>query len=472
MRQGGNLNVGLDGPHGTWIAPVSTGQQGSVSTSAYQAGIYNGSTTDPNDIPAASHSAIAVWQGNWPSGTYAITLTGSGIADLYLESTGDAAGQGGKAVSFQYGVREGTITLPATHPALIAVGCTVNRPGWNSIDNGLVTLGITPLDPRGGYPLADGGALLPVSGDVCWFSSGGPTVTGVPKPEVSAPGGIVIAAMSQAALPEDSNSIFANAGCPPVVDGGPPDPRCMQVDPSHAVAVGTSMSAPQAAGLAALLFEKDPTLTQDQIVALLQAGAHAFRDGAPPFEDQGGPGELDVQGSLDALSEMRNPELVLPERAASWLTLSADVVAADGSTPLTAIVELRTAGGAHRADMFAASRLRPVVLVGGLPLTPLPSMVRRGPGVWFFTVTPPPGLGGQNMTLGATFDGVPIVSPKTVAIATETWTANYPSSAKGAGCSVGSAHERSTSPAVVTLATLGFLTRRRSRRGRTRGGTR
>jgi hypothetical protein len=225
------------------------------------------------------------------------------------------------------------------------------------------------------------------------------------------------------------------------------------------------MSSPQAAGAAALLFQRDPTLTQDQIVGLLQAGVHSFRSGTPRFEDQGGPGELDVLGSLDALELMKNPALVLPVLSASWITLSADELTADGSTPLTAIVELRTVGGARRADLFNASRLAPVVKLDGSDLSQLPPMQRRAPGVWVFTITPPAGLGSHTLTLGATFDGAPIVTSKTVAISTDVWTQNYPSRAAGS-CSVSRAADRPASRVaawswLIWSLVLGFRRRRR-----------
>jgi hypothetical protein len=442
MRGDADLAIGLDAPGDTWISPVGANQSASAGIDAgdggYAAGIDNGSSASMGMIPGDSHSAIAIWQGTIPKGTYAITLTGHGVADLYVEGSGDVLdgnGDGG-GVGFVDPVREGTINIPATNPGLIGVGCTVNRDGWTSIDNGPVTIGIGALDGRGGYAVDGGPVSTPRTGDVCWFSSAGPTVTGVPKPEVSAPGGIVIGAMSEWAQPGVSlSSIFNNPNCPSLTDGGASDVHCMQIDATHAVAVGTSMSSPQAAGVAALLFQRDPTLTQDQIVGLLQAGVHSFRTGAPRFEDQGGPGEIDAQGSLDALEQMKSPTLVLPVLAASWITVSADELTADGSTPLTAIVELRTAGGAHRADLFNASRLAPVVKLDGSELSQLPPLQRRAPGVWVFTVTPPAGLGGHTLTLGATFDGAPIVAPKTVAISTDVWTENYPSSVAGS-CNV------------------------------------
>lgn len=471
MRGAADLQVGLDGPDRTWVAPVASDQTGVYSSGDYEANVYNGASVSSDQIPSDSHSALVIWAataagGAWPRGEYAITLTGQGVADLWVEGTGDALDFNGYGVGFVDPVREGTINIPGTHPSLIAVGCTVSRAGWTSIAGGYVSVTVSATDAPGGYAVPDAGALYPpVSGDVCWFSSAGPTVTGVQKPEISAPGGVVIAAMSQWADPTSPNSIFANPGCPPVTDGGVTDPRCMQVDATHAVAAGTSMSAPQAAGAAALLFEKDPTLTQDKVLGLLQAGAHLFRTGAPRFEDQGGPGELDVQGALDALDQMRDPALVLPSLEKSWLTLSADELTADGSTPLVAIVELRTADGAHRADLFDAARLAPVVELDGQQVSPRPPVQRRATGVWVFTVTPSAGLGGHTLTLGATFDGAAIVPSKRVPIATDAWTASYPSASEGS-CAVGVVHGPGTSMDRWPIAALllgVFVWRRRHR---------
>ena len=44
------------------------------------------------------------------------------------------------------------------------------------------------------------------------------------------------------------------------------------------------------------------------------------------------------------------------KREKSWITLGASFAAADGSTPVTAIIELRTSDGQHRADLFEADR--------------------------------------------------------------------------------------------------------------------
>ncbi len=437
---GSTLSVGLDGPDGTWIAPVADGQTGNKSTARYAASVANGSTATQISgapIPSGSPGAVVVWDASsgthgWPTGTYAVTLQGSGTADLWLSTSVTKAD--GSSVGFSYGVREGTVDLPATQPGLISVGCTVNRATWTSIDDAGWSLTTTPgLDRRGGLPL-DGGMMPFVSGEVCWFSAAGPTVTGVPKPEISAPGAFVVGAMSSLAAPGSPDSIFTSSQC--YSKGGEVDPLCFQVDSEHAVAEGTSMSTPMVAGAIALLLQRDPTLTQSEIIPILQGGAHFFRTGEIEFEDQGGPGELDVVGSLEVMDLMRTPAAVLPSAARSWLTLSTDYVLADGSTPTVVIVELRAADG-HPADLFEPSRLEPRVSVNGAAYLPTPSLVRHGPGVWFYSVQPPAGLGGQAMTFGATFDGHPIVQPRTVPIATDTWTADYRSTAGGSGgCSV------------------------------------
>jgi hypothetical protein len=480
MRPGASLSVGLVGPDGEWIAPVSEGDERGKNTTAYNAGVINGSSPANSPVPSGSRGAVVVWSGAWPKGTYQVTLDGDGTAELYLEALGDAA-MGGD-VGFLGPVREGTVTLPATHPSVIGVGCTVNRAQWTSIDRATESQSEPVLDSVGGVVLTDPNTGRAQSrdvgeGEVCWFSSAGPTVTGVPKPEIAAPGGIVVAAMSRQALPGSAGSIFTTT-CPQKA-GQAASTRCLQVDSLHGVSQGTSMSAPMVAGAIALLFEHDPTLTQDRVVGLLQAGAHPFR-GAAPYDDQNGPGELDVLGALDALTQTWSPATMLPDRAASWLTVSSTYAAADGSTPLTVILELRTVGGEHRADMFDPVRLEPVVKLNGVDQAP-PTLVRRAPGVWFFTVQPPPGLGGSSLTLGATFDGKPIVESKTVPIAADIWRAEYPSVAKGGGCGiaprdpafVGAAGDLPAwSAAIVGLVALcgGVRIRTRARRARSGAG--
>src|SRR5262249_43231842 len=147
---------------------------------------------------------VVVWSGRWPSGTYAVTFEGTGMAELYMQGIGDAALGSSREAIFANGVREGTINLPATHPSIIGVGCTVNRPRWTSIAGADVGRRVPPAAEGGGPgPPArtdwEGNRPPPIrdleDGEVCWFSSAGPTAAGVPKPEIAAPGALVVSAM-------------------------------------------------------------------------------------------------------------------------------------------------------------------------------------------------------------------------------------------------------------------------------------
>ena len=461
MHSGADLRVGLDGPDGTWIDPVAAASSAGKQTGGYQAGIYNGSQSPTSPVPAQSHGAVVDWQGAWPGGTYAITLSGHGTADLYVEGIGDASSPGGQPLGFADGVRESTINLPATVPSIIGVGCTINKTSWTDLEGRAHSIRVPLLDPAGGAP--EGLERAPVDGEPCWFSSAGPTLTGFAKPDIMAPGAAIVGALSQQAVPPSATSIFSDSQCG--------TPSCEVIDPLHGVSAGTSFSSPIVAGAVAVLLQHDPTLSEDTILAALQGGAHPLR-GAAPWSDQGGPGELDVLGAVAAVDRLRDPALALPVLRESWLTLGAEEYLADGSTPLEGVLELRASPAAAApprlddasspdavaavpllddasspdaatpadlsappADGFAQGRLAAYALVDGQPFEGAAQLARRGPGVWIVTVQLPAGLGPSLLTVGATFDGAPIVEEKTVPIATDVWTAEYPVSVRG-GCAI------------------------------------
>ena len=468
MHAGAHLQVGLDSPHDTWIQPVPENDSAGKNTSAYDAAVYNGSQASNSPVPAQSHGAVVVWQGQWDSGTYFVTLSGTGTADLYVDTTGDAVSSDpAKTVGFADAVREGTVSLPATHPAILGVGCTINKRSWRSITGGGIGFSVPLLDSTGGQPADDMAVRDPVVGEPCWFSGAGPTLTGIAKPEIMAPGAAIVGAMSQQALPTSPDapaSIFAAGDCPASPSGGM-DTRCNEIDATHGAALGTSFSSPLVAGAVALLFQHDPTLTQQDAVAALQAGAHPLR-AAAPFDDQAGAGELDVAGALAVVDGLRNPETALPTPAKSWMTLGANVYLADGSTPLEAIFELRAAepaapSGVVPADGFAPARLAAFALADG-SRTDVP-VRRAAPGVWVAMVSLPAGLGGSTLTVGATFDGVDVVPTKSVPIATDAWTANYAPRAVG-GCAVARASRTHPGWWGWTLWAAALVLRKRSRR--------
>jgi MYXO-CTERM domain-containing protein len=188
------------------------------------------------------------------------------------------------------------------------------------------------------------------------------------------------------------------------------------------------------------------------------------------FQDQSGPGELDVLGALAAVDRMHDSVTTLPDPAWSWISLAADVALADGSTPVQAIVEVRSTplpGAAHAApaDGFGDGRLAAYASVDGARLDgSRVALARRGPGVWVATIAIPGGLGGSSLTVGATFDGTAVARPVTIPIATDTWDAAFPASVRG-GCAV-SPPGATGAPAGAALLGVGLafaLARRRRR---------
>ena len=444
-RPGSKLDVGLDGPNGGLVAPLPDGEQrGSPKDgSGLDAGVIHGSAAKGSIVPSDSRGAIVILGGTIPGGDYAVTHVGEGMADLFLEASGDIA----TTTGFAGGVRQGTVELPATSPALIGVGCTVSRTSWKAINGlGFGLPKIATLDAMGGVVDEAAGLRAPLDGEVCWFSSAGPSATGAPKPDIAAPGAAIVAAMSGQAKPGVATSIFTYPGCPVPPGQTTSDNLCKQVDATHAISNGTSMASPMVAGAAAVLLARDPTLTQDVVRALLQAGAHRFR-GPAPFMDQSGPGELDVAGSVAALDELGAPD-GLPSHDTSWMTLSSSFVPADGSTPVIAFVELRTDDPRKRASLFDASRLSARVVVGARAWAP--EVTRVAPGLFSFSIVVPSGLGGERATFSVDFDGAPIVDAISVPVGTDPWAAGYPSVAYG-GCAT------SPSPSPEALAPLGAL---------------
>jgi subtilisin family serine protease len=454
MHSGAVLRVGLDSPSGTWIAPVAPADSAGAMTGDYQAGIVNGSEPAGSPVPAQSHGAVVSWSGKWPTGTYFVTLSGSGSADLYLQGDGDAAIPGGNPFGFAHGVRQATITLPATEPDIISVGCTISKLGWRSINKSPFGIGVPLLDAVGGMPDPLERDRDPIEGEPCWFSSAGPTLTGVQKPEVAAPGAVIVGALSSQAIPPVSTSIFTTA-CP----DGPHDQTCQEVDPLHAASAGTSFSAPLVAGAVAVFLQHDSSLTQADVLALLQGGAHRLR-GPAPFDDQSGVGELDVLGGLALLPPVALESSALPNRMYSWLTLGAEFCLADGSTPLEVVFDLRASpvGSAPPpvADGFEESRLSVYARVEGAE-TPLAVVVsRKSPGIRVATIRVPAGLGGTKLTVGALFDGVDVVQPKTLPIATDIWSADYVPAVAG-GCALAATPARGSGSLIWLAAGTVFL---------------
>lgn len=146
---------------------------------------------------------------------------------------------------------------------VIAVGAWVHRRSWTNYQGSGFSFGETEQETAS-------------------FSSRGPRIDGVMKPEITAPGSVVITTADSNVLPSDAFRI-SNDGSG---DGtGPTNYRAIQ---------GTSFSCPVAAGAAALLVEADPTLHPLQLRRLIMDTARD--EGLPPHE--AGAGMIDVHNAL------------------------------------------------------------------------------------------------------------------------------------------------------------------------------
>ena len=438
FRDGDDVSVALEDKSGTRIPPVPVGQGKKFEDSDLSLTVLNGttSTSTSNGVSPGRHGAVVAISGKWPADSnFALRFEGHGTAELWVQGEGDLNPESGLGALFPRAEKEGTINVPASASGLIAVGATLNRTNWVDISGDVIDLpnvgsiDHTPLDT------------------IAYFSSAGPSALGMLKPDIVAPGVFVAGAMARSADPRRvDNSLFASGGRCPTQD------ECFVVDETHAITSGTSMSAPIVTGAIALLFQRDPTLTQDAARAILQAGARPLQ-GIVIDPRQIGPGALDLEGALSVATAGDSPALRIPTTQ-SWLTTSASFAHPDPNWPLTCYVELRDANGAI-ADGFAPSRLR---------MTAEPAEVREGltrvaPGFYRFTLTAPADSGGEAMRVAVSFDDQVIASTE-LPIAVDRWLATDGISARG-GCAVGPATRKNDLLFSAALLSLLAVTRRR-----------
>lgn len=406
-RPGDQLEVGVDDADGEWVPPLGPGDGATYEKGGVEATIVNRDYDADSPLTPGSNGAIVVIDGTWKSGTtFGIRLQGHGSARLWVQSEGDLAGGSTTGALFPRATREGTIGIPASSSDLISVGAIVNRIGWIDREGRKIKSGAL----GGEEPEVDSSAF---------FSGAGPNSLGHMKPDIVAPGVFVAGAMSSLADPKNggAGSMFASSGsCGQLVG-------CLIVDDFHGISSGTSMSAPIVSGGIALLFERDPNLTQPEVLRLLQAGARA-PDGNV-IEQEVGPGALDLKGSL-AIQDGAPIDQV-PDPAESWMALASSYAHPDPEWPLEGVVQLRAADEGI-ADGFDHSSLRLEVSNGTVQ-----SFTRAAPGFWKLAVIAPAGSGGATLGLRVML-GEKELMTRRVPIGVDRWVANDGVDAQG-GCS-------------------------------------
>ncbi len=444
-KPGDDLRVGVDTGQGRNLPALRPGEEATYVGSDFgdsddiEVSILNG--IDDADIGNAPESAVVIISGEWKAGrTFALRLEGNASARVWLASDGDLDPSISYGALLPRGRKAGTICVPGTHPDLIAVGATLNRTSW------LDAAG-NELDER------EHGALEDAPEDTtAYFSSAGPTNLGFLKPDVVAPGAFVIGAMSKEADPRthDFSDFSAGGTCPD------PNDECYVVNDNYAVSSGTSMSSPVVAGAVALLFERDPTLSQARVRDLLQAGARPL-EGVTFVEQQVGAGALNIVGALQAQDSSERP---VSEPAEAVLRLAESFAYPDPSAPLQGLVVLRDAKG-EPANGFDRDKLR--FSADGASVRSFEPSID---GLYRFTVAAPRGSGGSSLKLTVSYDGNRLAEAD-VPIAVDPAVAEEGFHAQGGSCTFG-ATPVATFPWTLGALALGTCALFAARRRRTK----
>jgi MYXO-CTERM domain-containing protein len=385
FRPGDEISVGLDKNDGPIIVPQRPGSISEHTEGELTVDIVNRSLADARISPDDRNAAAVIIRGSWPtSRTFAIRLQGHGTANLWVQ-TSAPLGEGDAL--FPAATKESTISIPAASPSVIAVGATLNRTEWIDRNGNAITVP------------SFGGLKNPEPDSVVFFSGAGPTADLRMKPDIVAPGAFVVGAMSGQADPKDNlDSVFAGSSlCDDV------DEDCTVVDDGHAVLSGTSMASPIVTGAVALLFEENPDRTQDEMLALLQAGAR-YPTGFVRTGTQLGAGALDLGGILDVERSMAVPASRTPSREKSWLNLGASYAHPDATWRIPAILQLRDESGlvADAVDDELA------VEVGRGTVTE--RLERVAPGFYRFAVAASDGTGGDTLNVAIVHRGSTLLS--------------------------------------------------------------
>jgi subtilisin family serine protease len=334
-REQDSLSVGLERADGSSLTGAIAPGEAALSQDGPREWIAV-NRVSAEDVPGAEdleRGAALVVSGEFDAGSvFAVRLEGSGNAQLWVQSEGDLSPEISEGVLLPGALRDGTITIPAVSPELLAVGATVNRLSWPSREDGqaaLFDIG-TELDQQLESP--------------AFFSSHGPNQLGQMKPDILAPGVAVAAAMATAADPlidGDVNPLSIFGATPVCLESV----ACSVVSDRYAVTLGTSMASPIVAGAVALLLEEEPSLDQAELMRLVHAGSRRLPV-ASRWIAQAEPGLLDIAASQRALlAQSANIELDAPSSSHSWLALSDGLARPDPNWSLLGRLHLRDAGG-------------------------------------------------------------------------------------------------------------------------------
>jgi subtilisin family serine protease len=300
-----------------------------------------------------------------------------------------------------YQTREGLLNVPATAQAAIVVGSHSVRGDWTHPDGSAER---RALDV--GVPSS--------------FSGTGPSADGRFLPDLTAPGEVILAALSSSALPTSAQSAFYVPSDATYAIGD---------DGLHAALIGSSQAAPFVAGALALLFERRPSLTSAQARELLRVTTEPpARDGSAHggWTPAGGFGLLRVDRALALLEAPTSTAPADPTR--STVATARTLLSPSGDRESRVTVIPRDASG---QPLGPGRRVRLATSAGRL----VGEVEDLGSGRYEQRLAPAD-FAGEVAVLSAWVDGVLLDEHPAVWFADD-WASTGPRSYAGGGCALG-----------------------------------
>ena len=312
----GDLAIAIESPSGrrsSWI------ERGKGLDIMYEGEgrvlVENGGTTLPSGLVDGAIVLEGLSATRPGAGDWKIWVRGPAIRyDLWLESSPLS----GLFRFSDHVVSDDNLTVPATSHGAISVGSVSSRFDWLTFDAGPFVV-----------PVVDPTSI----GNASRFSGMGPTSDGRFAPDVAAPGEFILGAMSRDAPPTVDTSVFhtSNSG-----------PRFLWGDDGlHGALRGTSQASPIVAGVIALLFEADPTLTSEAVREILRATATPV-PGTAGWSPRVGFGRVDAQAAVRYLRGLHG---MLVDAATSPVGVSRDQLPPDSDETTTVTVTPRDQSG-------------------------------------------------------------------------------------------------------------------------------
>jgi subtilisin family serine protease len=267
-----SLSITVTTPRGEALT-VATGDTASLLTSGGAVAIQN-ALDGPSPTNGDHGALIGVLDGDETappdSGLWQIDIAPDAIHEggvYHLWITGTTLDAGSLVVLEGGTTNRYLVGVPATGDRIIAAGAHVTRHRWTGVVGGVQA-----------FPVQE------ELGDIAYFSSPGPRRDGGQKPDLTAPGKVLISALSRDATLWDDF------------------PWLVEADSVHVGLLGTSMAAPQVAAAVAVLLQVEPSLTPEQARDALRMSATADAQVASPLPHPvWGSGKLDAAAAAEWL---------------------------------------------------------------------------------------------------------------------------------------------------------------------------